>query len=409
MPRMRWGFKPAAVLLGAMIPLVGLEGYFRIRGIGAGFYEPDPVLGARHIPNARGRWRQACFDVPIRINSHGFRDVEHLLEKPPGIQRIIVLGDSIAEALQVPLEGSFPRRLETLLNGGGGGPPAEVLNFGVSGYGTAQEYLSLKTRGAQYRPDAVVLVFTILNDVRNNSPALEGKVSSYPRPYFRLNPAGHLVAIPFEPIKPDTAGLLGKVKTALRHLNLYHVLVATVRAQPSLRSFFAGVGLLRDNAASPPAPEGAPTRATDPAYLDYEIYRREPDPEWREAWRTTEALLRAVRDEARRLGARFLLVAVPGAAEFAGHEEISKWFPAYMPSEYDLGAPRERLRRLAEEARMEYISLYEVFAEDLRSRRGTLTDLFWWCDGHLSPHGHEVVARSLAQHVGRPRGAATAR
>jgi len=117
----------------------------------------------------------------------------------------------------------------------------------------------------------------------------------------------------------------------------------------------------------------------------------------------------AGRKHGRRLGARFLLVAVPGAAEFAGHEEISKWFPAYMPSEYDLGAPRERLRRLAEEARMEYISLYEVFAEDLRSRRGTLTDLFWWCDGHLSPHGHEVVARSLAQHVGRPRGAATAR
>ena len=184
----RWLFRLAAVLLGVAVPLFAIEAYLRIAGIGGGLYEPDPVLGAWHIPNRSGRWRKACFDVPIQINSAGLRDVEHTLEKPAGVQRIAVLGDSIAEALHAPLEQTFSRRLETILTASGAGPRDEVINFGMPGYGTDQMYLTLKTRAGGYQPDVVVLVFRVGNDVRNNYPPSSGGRAPIPNPSFASMP-----------------------------------------------------------------------------------------------------------------------------------------------------------------------------------------------------------------------------
>ena len=45
--------------------------------------------------------------VQIRINSHGFRDRERTLEKPPGTWRIAALGDSVAFGWGVPTEEVF--------------------------------------------------------------------------------------------------------------------------------------------------------------------------------------------------------------------------------------------------------------------------------------------------------------
>ena len=52
----------------------------------------------------------------MQINREGLRDVEHQYAKPPGVFRILVLGDSFVEAMHVPLESTFPRRLEERLN-----------------------------------------------------------------------------------------------------------------------------------------------------------------------------------------------------------------------------------------------------------------------------------------------------
>src|SRR5262249_45412558 len=71
------------------------------------FCETDPVLGVKLIPNKHGRSvKPGLFDVPIEINSHGFRDREHSYDKPADIKRILILGDSYVEALQIPLDRS---------------------------------------------------------------------------------------------------------------------------------------------------------------------------------------------------------------------------------------------------------------------------------------------------------------
>jgi hypothetical protein len=62
-----------------------------------------------------------------------------------------LLGDSFAMGDGVERGELFADVLENLL------PKTEVVNLGVSGYGTDQELLTYLRRGRQYRPDVVLL------------------------------------------------------------------------------------------------------------------------------------------------------------------------------------------------------------------------------------------------------------
>lgn len=98
----------------------------------------------------------------VRINSHGFRDREFPVAKPPGTFRIVVLGDSIVWGHRLPLEDTFAKQLEGLLNARPGpGPTYEVLNFGVSGYSARQEVGIFRARAAAFQPDLVIVGFCV--------------------------------------------------------------------------------------------------------------------------------------------------------------------------------------------------------------------------------------------------------
>lgn len=102
--------------------------------------------------------------VRIRINSAGLRDDrEYAVPKPAGVRRLVVLGDSYTFAGKVPLEQTFPKRLEALLNQGAPGVRYEALNLAVPGYNTRQQKLNLEERGLAFEPDLVLVSF-VLND-----------------------------------------------------------------------------------------------------------------------------------------------------------------------------------------------------------------------------------------------------
>jgi hypothetical protein len=105
-------------------------------------------------------------------NSLGYRDYEHSIEKPEGIFRIVVLGDSIGVGLYVERwEDTFPAALEDLLTKDG--LQVEVINLSVIGYNTQQEVETLKERGLRYEPDLVVLAYC-LNDRALNEGGIMG-------------------------------------------------------------------------------------------------------------------------------------------------------------------------------------------------------------------------------------------
>src|SRR6185295_10022540 len=120
-------------------------------------------------PNMEG-WYRKEGAAYIRINNDGLRDREHSKAKPPGTIRIAVIGDSYPEALPVSLEEAFWSVMAGKLDQCGvfGTNKVEVINFGVSGYGTAQELLTLRERVWTYAPDVVMLTVTTNNDVSDN-------------------------------------------------------------------------------------------------------------------------------------------------------------------------------------------------------------------------------------------------
>ncbi|HEX2254259.1 MAG TPA: SGNH/GDSL hydrolase family protein [Thermoanaerobaculia bacterium] len=103
-------------------------------------------------------------------NRLGYRDRDHETAKPAATFRVVVLGDSIAAGWGVEdYADTFPARLETELVRRG--VPAEVLNFGVTGYNTAQAVETLAARALAFDPDLVVLAYC-LNDRRPPDPRL---------------------------------------------------------------------------------------------------------------------------------------------------------------------------------------------------------------------------------------------
>ncbi len=94
------------------------------------------------------------------------RDREHALHREAGVA-ILLLGDSFMEAIQVPFDSSFAPRLERAL-ARRTGTPAEVINAGVSGWGTDDELRYLTEYGLAYHPDLVLVAITLHNDISDN-------------------------------------------------------------------------------------------------------------------------------------------------------------------------------------------------------------------------------------------------
>ena len=125
-------------------------------------YLYDADLGWRNIP----QWRATTRGKTLTINSHGLRDKEYDYEKPTGCKRILVLGDSFAWGYGVSDDEIFTEVLENQLADNTNA--IQVINTGVSGWGTDQEFLFLRNEGFRYDPDLVVLAFFLVNDPGNN-------------------------------------------------------------------------------------------------------------------------------------------------------------------------------------------------------------------------------------------------
>jgi hypothetical protein len=148
-------------------------GEYRLRGI-------RPSAEFWHT-SVDGSWR-------FRTNSQGFRNERDVAyTKVSGTVRILAIGDSMTQGYEVRQEYTFSAVAERYLHYRG--LRAEVLNAGVSGYGTAEALAFLENEGYKYHPDVVVLGF-FANDFEDNLRAglfeLDSSGTLVPRKYEYL-------------------------------------------------------------------------------------------------------------------------------------------------------------------------------------------------------------------------------
>jgi hypothetical protein len=284
------------VLAGTLLAVLLGEGALRLAGISFPVFEvQDATRGVALKPGKEG-WYRKEGEAFLRINSLGYRDAERGVAKAPGTLRIAVLGDSFAEARQVALEDTFASRLGPALGQGCpalAGRPVEVLNFGVSGYATTEELLTLRQDALRFAPDWVLLALYPGNDIGENSRlVMQGGGAQWrmAKPMPMLQPDGQLL---FEPLPPQPLWRRA-LYTGIHHSRLLEVLNEARRVW-EVRKMKQAAGQARE--------------ASDLG-ISKEVYVAPADAAWREAWQVTEALLATMAREARAGGARFAVAVV---------------------------------------------------------------------------------------------------
>lgn len=170
-----------------------------------GLWVYDSRKGWFHAPGSHGRAFMGGPDsADVRINALGLRGPDIQRGKAPGVVRVLVFGDSFVFGVGVSEEHTLTSRLERLLNRSDSvatGRRFEVINMGVSGYSTDQEYLLFEDIGAALGPD-LVLLFCVDNDFEGNTR--DFAYQAYYKPYFDLQPDGSLAVrnIPVPTLRP---------------------------------------------------------------------------------------------------------------------------------------------------------------------------------------------------------------
>ena len=157
------------VLVWQLVAILFVEMTLFFAGLGEEeIFKLDPDLGVTHICNKKITWRSEGFATSF-LNEDGMREPGLKVAKEPGTFRVALLGDSLTESLQVPVEQSFAVQVQEKLKAELH-RPVQVLNFGTSGYSTVQEYLQIKKKVLKYKPDLVMLCYNSRDCFENWSP-----------------------------------------------------------------------------------------------------------------------------------------------------------------------------------------------------------------------------------------------
>lgn len=287
------------IAVGLGLGLVAAEAALRVAGISHPVpYAPDRWCGSKLQPNFSGHWSKEG-RAAFHTNSLGFRDCEHTIRKPTKTRRIAVLGDSYIEALQVSDDATFARRLESEFfeRPIDGKFDVEVLSFGVSGWGTAQQLLALRNYVWQFDPDVVVLAFLADNDVRNNSRRLEPMQC---RPFFRLTADSKLI--------PDES-FLAQPEFLVANKTITHWKNAIINFSRVIQ-----LGReLRDSVKE--SSSGSSSDDVIEAGLEFTSMVPPITPDWIEAWDITDRLIVQMSEEVHDRGRRFVVMTIPSAIQ----------------------------------------------------------------------------------------------
>jgi len=338
-------------------------------------FQPDPYCGARHVPNYRG-WHTKEGRVWIQINSHGFRDRERSLAKPPDTFRIAVLGDSFAEAFQVDLDKTFWSVMERHLaeRWKSHGCRVEVLNFGVSGYGTAQQLEMLRHYVWDFQPDLVLLQFLASNDVCSNSRALERQTG---RPFYTLEDDQLMLDDSFRR-DPERIRFQASAWIRLKHAIVEHLRLGALIYQLRHRKQKVQIDDME-------------------AGLTIQAFCEPTSRAWREAWEITDRLVIEMAREVHSRGAQFVVLMANVGAEVDPDDAVREPLLEKLGVS-DLLYPERHLQALGATHDLPVIGLAEPMLEFAR-RHHTYMHGFRntrWGAGHWNETGHRLAGEMAA-------------
>ncbi len=311
----------------------------------------------------------------VRLNNFGLHAPDYQLEKPPGVFRILIVGDSFPQGMQVKWDETFPYLLNTLAPQ----KSVEVINLSVDAYGTDRELLLYALLGWQFQPDMVILALYPGNDIQDNQIDLEQRRYGY-----RLNR-------PFFTLDNDV-------------LRLHNSAVFDPALYPDAPAYQWLTDLQADESPIPPEnPPVRPAVVSDPPNYQIEypveigLYLPE-DAHWADAWALTEALILQFRAVVALQNIPFGAVIIPDRR--AVHNEdwavTAADYAAVLPelADADPRAAGTRLETFLAEKGIPALNLTDELRAWVQANPGER--LYYPIDGHFNAQGHRVVAEAIA-------------
>ncbi len=304
----------------------------------------DSVLGWTPKTNFTGVHEKDGFSIPVHQNQFGLRASDNLLrENPTGKRRIIVMGDSYVWGYGVGDADVFTE-LDMSRYG------VELINFGVSGYGTDQEYLLYEKMGKDFSAEEVILVITPYNDFMNN---VEPSQYGYDKPYFKLK--DEQLVLHTEHLKPDLwSRLRNELSDSLRAFNYMGSLLRSFK-----QSFESS-----DKSASAPKQ----------AVLDKESVTESDELAMALTLRIVEKLKSLVESQGRKFTVAFIPYKIHVTRNILRNHPMVPLFA-------------DKLR----EKEIKYLEPFYIFLQAEEKRAG----LFNQNDRHFSASGHALFASTL--------------
>lgn len=333
------------------------------------------------------------FRTKININSKGLRDDDYDYNKPTGVKRILLIGDSVVVGHEVEKEYLLDSILEKLLDKDG---KYQVINAGTRGWGTDQSYLFLKTEAYKYNPDIIIYVF-VANDPLNNI-TIRRPNEKYTKPYFTLNEEQNLTlrglpikkninaAYSWELSEPNVENFynqsLKRITKERRNFNLidknstweliksdllktlsFRFILKKINQIDWLENFFSNLGIIKKK--PPEVSENIEIPFNTPDFvIDYQ-------------WNITKKLLQQMSIFAEELKAKFLI-----------YEFSSSRYDNFFPG---------KLENACKELEIEYLNSFDEFSSQEKGKY-----MFRFPeDGHWNQRGHALAAREIYKHLNK--------
>ncbi|PWU09749.1 MAG: hypothetical protein C5B50_26825 [Verrucomicrobia bacterium] len=403
-------------------------------------WRADPVRnharleGIRFIATGDPPGLEYC--TGVEISSQGLNNELVPIPKPRGEFRILVLGDSFVEAIQVPRSQNFCKQLESILgeklksegsgfrvqdssllssapetqfkvqgstfkvqgfSSLGTSQPAirnpqsaissprrptpdsrpssiRAINAGISTYSPLLEYLYFTGDLASFKPDVVIQVF-FSNDVYDDmryTAIAQFDPQGIP---IAVGPGDHWIVFPHGQSKNAS----DRDQWAFRHsLSESAPWVARQFYCAALIHHFAAAWQLRGLYSQPPVNDEFFILESEPALA-------EPQ---QEGWKLTQKYIKLLKEACDKSGAHFLLTSAPIASQVYGQTSYDHFFFKGKPTDAD----QVHLKQIAADLGVPFVDVPSPL-------RTAGAGLYFPRDGHWTAKGHRIAAETLAPEV----------
>ena len=366
-----------------LIGEVSIRLYRMFSGKGGYIFLPDDYLGVIHAPNSKFTYKEEFsneFSIKRKTNSLGLIGGQISIKKPENVFRILILGDSFTEGLQVEEGRNFCEQLQHSLNKNSPLTDKyfEVINAGVSGYSPISGYLFFKRELTGLKPDIVILQ-TFANEVfeDNKTKAMsildkEGlpvKIRRFFIKEYWNNPIATR-----QPTQLQTS--IYRFKKIIMGKSMFFQCLSQAKRKAYRRTHFHN-----EMTNLPEFNDGNQffiIQEYNPLFQNSDFRNK--------TWDNTKMYILAIRDLAKENKATFFIFYIPPEGQlklqrYGGH---SAYFP--KPANYFLN---ERLKELSKEENIYYLDLLLLF------EKNSGQNLYYDKDGHLKTTGHSLVAEAL--------------